>query len=262
MVIFSFTGRKGYSSIFSSTHKEEKGREGKGRKEKGRKGKETKEKKRREGRWGGRPRARWGRKEGRQGRNCRDTPWLPLVVQRETAPRPPLQRVEGAPTVGQARCGGGGQRWQTMPSAGRRSPELRGGHSGAQQLSLSCMSEHTPQQRPRRQHNAHTLIPVCRQHRSCRDRVNQERGLPHQIASSEPPSSPLPHSFLPHKNANGQIGNHTVIYRRYAINVFWSNKYESEKSAVKQWYKLDFKSSQCSCMNNTLYKILLPIFFI
>ena len=37
MVILSFTRRKGYSSIFSSTHKEEKGREGKGRKEKGRK---------------------------------------------------------------------------------------------------------------------------------------------------------------------------------------------------------------------------------
>lgn len=121
------------TAVFSVLHTKKR-KEGKGRKEKGRKGRETKEK-RREGRWGGRPRARRGRKWGRPGRNCRDTPWLPLVVQRETAPRPPLQRVEGAPRVGQARCGGGGPRGQTMPSAGRRSRELRGGHSSPAALS-------------------------------------------------------------------------------------------------------------------------------
>lgn len=46
MVILSFTGRKGYSSIFSSTHKEEKGREG----EKGK----GKERERNEGKEAGR----------------------------------------------------------------------------------------------------------------------------------------------------------------------------------------------------------------
>lgn len=39
--------------------------------------------------------------------------------------------------------------------------------------------------------------------------------------------------FLAHYNASAQIGNHTEICLHYATDEFLSNKYESEKSAVK-----------------------------
>ena len=72
MVIFNFTGRKGYSSIFSSTHKEEKGREGKNRKWKKRERNEGKEEAGRE--VGRETQGETGEENGRRGRNCRDTP--------------------------------------------------------------------------------------------------------------------------------------------------------------------------------------------